>query len=69
MSKSVNIDDITDLKIEELNKVDLYSQIKHRVEQENHWEAQRRSMENQKWYWLGTIVITAILGVAALYFK
>jgi len=58
------------------NKVDLYSQIKHRVEQENHmeahramWSAQQKSLNNQKWYWLGTLLATVILGVAALYFK
>ena len=60
MSKSVNIDEITDLEIGELNKVDLYSQIKHRVEQENHWQW-------QKWFWIGTVILGVAAQIALVY--
>ena len=49
----MELDDITGLTEEELRKVDLYSQIKHRVEQETHMRLQEK-------IWAATVFLLAL---------
>jgi len=58
---------ILDLPIEEIEKMNLLSQLEKDIRQKGHWDEKERHfltreshMQLQKWIWAGTVVLLAL---------
>ena len=55
-------DELLGLPKEELEKMNLLSQLERDIRQKEHWSTKERHMQLQKWIWIwiGTVVLLAL---------
>ena len=59
-------DQILELPIEELEKMNLLSQLEKNIREKEHWDKKERHFELQKLFWMGTVILLSLHVVISL---